>query len=255
MEENKLFYKDGSIYIGDISNNLPNGKGKISKILNYPVYEGDFKDGEFHGLGKFFWEDGAYYKGDFKKGKKDGLGFLKMPNGEYYEGDFKDENITGTGYFQMMDGSRYLGEFSDCRKSGYGKEYYYGNKLKYEGNYANDKFNGIGKLYSEPQNHLEYNGLFHEGQPANQLNQINQNASSGNNYLLENNNSSTNVSSLGNNNNFGIEKNGEKNVGVNNAINPINSSNAVNSGFNNNNEKKDINFISNLEQKKYSKRK
>ena len=49
-----------------------NGKGKI-KYENGDVYEGEFKDGELDGQGKFISANGKLiYEGEFKDGKQNG---------------------------------------------------------------------------------------------------------------------------------------------------------------------------------------
>ena len=50
-------------YEGEFSNDLQNGKGKITYLEDNANYEGEFKDGESHGFGKFIWPDGTIYYG------------------------------------------------------------------------------------------------------------------------------------------------------------------------------------------------
>ena len=50
-------------YEGDFSNDLQNGKGKMTYLEDNATYEGEFKDGESHGFGKFVWPDGTIYQG------------------------------------------------------------------------------------------------------------------------------------------------------------------------------------------------
>ena len=65
----KYIYDDGKYYIGEIKNNLPNGKGiKYYKNGNI-LYNGDFINGKFEGNGKFIYESGNYYIGQFKNGR------------------------------------------------------------------------------------------------------------------------------------------------------------------------------------------
>ena len=37
-------------------------------------YEGEYKDGKFHGQGTETWSDGDKYEGEFKDGKRHGQG-------------------------------------------------------------------------------------------------------------------------------------------------------------------------------------
>lgn len=43
-------------------------------------YEGDYKDGWFHGFGKLKMDDGVVYEGQFVKGHFHGEGSLIYPN-------------------------------------------------------------------------------------------------------------------------------------------------------------------------------
>ena len=44
-------------------------------------YEGETKDGWYHGKGKFYYPNGLIYEGDFFKGEFHGEGILHYPNG------------------------------------------------------------------------------------------------------------------------------------------------------------------------------
>ena len=44
-------------------------------------YEGETKDGWFHGKGKFIYPNKVTYEGDFYKGEFHGKGVLTYPNG------------------------------------------------------------------------------------------------------------------------------------------------------------------------------
>ncbi|NOQ27177.1 MAG: hypothetical protein GQ564_17590 [Bacteroidales bacterium] len=60
-------------YTGECKDGLANGEGIASGI---DVYEGKFKKGLPHGIGKYTWEDNCYYYGNWKGGKKSGIGSL-----------------------------------------------------------------------------------------------------------------------------------------------------------------------------------
>jgi hypothetical protein len=94
---------------------------------NTVEYEGKWKDGQKHGLGKLNYDSGyLWFDGEFDKNE-----FLK---GEMYDVDsFK----------------RYTGGFKDGKRSGLGKEYYVNGKLKYEGIFADDMYEGEGKYYAK----------------------------------------------------------------------------------------------------------
>ena len=86
-EENK----DTSIYVGEIKNGKPNGKGTFT----YPIfmggkYVGEFKDGKMNGKGTFIYGDGTKFSGDYFddemwmgiKYDEDGKIIFRVVNGE-----------------------------------------------------------------------------------------------------------------------------------------------------------------------------
>ena len=91
----KYINEDGTYYIGQFKNYLPNGKG-IEYYKNRSIrYEGDFIDGKYEGNGKFINEDGIYYIGQFKNGLKNGKGKLCLKNGIiFYRGTFINDKVT-----------------------------------------------------------------------------------------------------------------------------------------------------------------
>jgi hypothetical protein len=74
--------KDGSIYQGDIDNNVIQGRGKyVYRNSNiYKIYEGQFRDNMLEGEGKVIFENNDEFIGNFARGLKDGEGAYK--NGE-----------------------------------------------------------------------------------------------------------------------------------------------------------------------------
>ena len=59
-------------------------------------YEGEHKDGKYHGQGTYYYADGDRYEGGFKDGKKNGHGVLYRTDGsKWYEGQWKDGEPEG----------------------------------------------------------------------------------------------------------------------------------------------------------------
>lgn len=58
------------VYIGDNIGGIPNGKGQMywSGTAEL-IYEGEFKDGKFHGTGRKVNDDGTISEGEFRNGK------------------------------------------------------------------------------------------------------------------------------------------------------------------------------------------
>ena len=63
-------------------------------------YEGDMKDGWYHGQGTFTYPSGVKYVGSFYKGQFHGKGTLVYPNKGYYEGEWEHgKKKSGDYYF------------------------------------------------------------------------------------------------------------------------------------------------------------
>lgn len=101
-----LKYRNGDYFNGTISNDqIMDGHGKIT--YDDGTYEGDFKNGYFHGQGTYALEDGTWiYKGSYENGVINGSGTEYWPKakGNYsssLECNYKDgkRNGVGTWYF------------------------------------------------------------------------------------------------------------------------------------------------------------
>ena len=80
-ENKKIVHEDGSYYIGQIKNGLPDGKGKDYYCDGKVKYEGDFIEGKREGNGKIYFSDGNYYIGEWKNNLQHGNGTLYDKNG------------------------------------------------------------------------------------------------------------------------------------------------------------------------------
>lgn len=162
----RLVYKNGSIYEGEIKNgkregygvylgstgykyegyfkdDKQNGKGK-EVSSNGSVYEGDFVDGLKSGKGKLTFASGNIYEGEFKDGLRNGYGKMTYKNGNFYEGDFVDEKFEGQGVFTSASGYEYEGEYKANKENGIGKATY-ANGDRYFGEFVDGKKQGKGK--------------------------------------------------------------------------------------------------------------
>ena len=75
-----------------------NGFGKY-KYIDGEKYEGDWKNGKYHGLGTFTSRDGFVYVGKYKDGERNGHGTFTSFEGDKYVGEFKNEKFwNGTTY-------------------------------------------------------------------------------------------------------------------------------------------------------------
>lgn len=111
-----LFFLMSSI--GHAQSNLPACKG--DDIANWTncfgtevrtdgkkrqTYVGEFKNGEFHGKGKYSYESGDSYEGDYRNGLQHGRGTYKLSNGEKYVGEYKNDKRHGSGEFYSSNGN------------------------------------------------------------------------------------------------------------------------------------------------------
>lgn len=98
-----LKYRNGDYFNGTISNDqIMDGHGKIT--YENGTYEGDFKNGYFHGQGTYTTADGTWiYKGSYENGYMNGSGTEYWPKekrksyGAFLECNYKDGKRDGVG--------------------------------------------------------------------------------------------------------------------------------------------------------------
>ena len=140
-------YQNEGIYIGEMKNNLRNGKGKMSYSnddkYNRYLYEGEWKDDKFDGYGVMYWKNSDFYKGEWKKGLKEGKGIYNFCNGDTYEGDFKNDKKEGKGIYTYNKSNIYEGEMKNDYIEGKGI-FYWENGDKYVGEFKQGRAEGKG---------------------------------------------------------------------------------------------------------------
>lgn len=112
-------YSDGSIYIGQVVDGLPHGRGTMI-WPNGNVYTGDHVNGERTGKGSCSWANGDTYAGSFVNDVRTGKGTYTWADGTVYSGDFVDNQFHGQGTMIWTDGSQYIGGFYDSAFHGPG---------------------------------------------------------------------------------------------------------------------------------------
>lgn len=125
---------DGSLYTGEMQNNLPHGKGHLKYI----------QPNEF-----------LIYEGNFAQGKKNGRGHLIYANRDSYEGQWINDTMTGKGTYQYAQPNEfgfYVGDWINGKMHGFGK-ITYSNKANcptafksYEGWWVSGKMHGSGTM-------------------------------------------------------------------------------------------------------------
>jgi len=131
--------------VGDCTN----GSGKIV-YDNGDVYAGSFLNGKYEGSGKMDYSNGATYSGEWFEGDPSGYGTMIYSNGEKYAGQFKNGRYEGLGIVYNAD--------SSVKKRGIWKN----GKLKFPGDCKGDCLNGYGTITYE--NGEKYEGQFVDGQ-------------------------------------------------------------------------------------------
>ena len=183
VENYEIIYPNGDKYIGEMKDNLRNGKGKMLFNDNDKrhSYEGEWKNDLFDGKGKLTWKSGNYYNGDWKQGikegkgifcikpvetyngdwkndKKEGKGIIYFSNGNIYEGDWKNDEIEGKGIMFFEDGERFEGEIKDNLKTGI---LYKKNGDKCIGKFEDNLLEGKGVIF-HPNDEIEM-AIFSKG--------------------------------------------------------------------------------------------
>ncbi len=75
-------------------------------------YEGEWKDGQYHGQGNIIWSDGAVHVGNFEEGYQHGKGKFTLPDGMVEEGIFRLGKLDGKGKITYPDGRVVQGTFT-----------------------------------------------------------------------------------------------------------------------------------------------
>jgi hypothetical protein len=87
--EGILTFANGTRYIGEFNDGMPNGQGKLL-YSNGAKYEGQVRDGVPNGQGAYLYSNGMHYSGQFLNGLPNGKGTLTLPDGSQFAGEFKD---------------------------------------------------------------------------------------------------------------------------------------------------------------------
>ena len=142
------------------------------------AYEGEgYKQGdEFipHGRGKQYeYSDEAgeqavfVYDGQFKDGLWNGMGTFSRDGRVIYAGEMQDNQFHGRGvfYWETTGEKNYEGDFAHSCAQGQGKAYNEQGGLVYEGGFSDGVYDGLGRLY-DGQGKLLYAGVFRDNQPV-----------------------------------------------------------------------------------------
>lgn len=182
-------YSNGDNYYGTFEKGSQNGTG-LFLFKSGDVYEGNYKNGLRNGFGTYLFSNGNYYFGNWVNGKLEGeVTYFEKKDNKQYQQVFKNGTVSQTlstkntaikeensecivgdckNGFSILFSSQadgdymFVGNFKNEMLYGYAKSYI-NNKLTYEGEYSNNKYNGTGTLYSGDYNEIKYIGSFKDG--------------------------------------------------------------------------------------------
>jgi len=103
--EVQLKLPGGGIYIGTVSNGVPDGKGYFQDA-DGTQYEGEVRLGQRTGAGEALFPSGDRYKGEWKNGKPDGIGTMTYMLGGAYEGRWRGGYPDGRGMMTYAGSGR-----------------------------------------------------------------------------------------------------------------------------------------------------
>lgn len=187
LKPNELYPKQKIEEIEDLIENIEKNKYDITFADGY--YMGETQNGQMHGEGTRYWNNGktasglwqnnlpsgkfiiamnskTIYEGDVSQGKLNGYGVYNFDNGEVYKGYWKDDMREGDGKLYDIEGNlHYDGEWHSDKQHGYGKRYI-AKRLVYEGFLEKGKRHGQGIAYN-PQGAVLYEGDWENDKPLN----------------------------------------------------------------------------------------
>ena len=126
---------DRVVYEGEFVDGQPHGLG-MYYFLTGDYYCGDFREGEMHGRGEYRSNDSSRYEGGWSEGKKQGRGTMYYSNNDVYEGEWLSDLRCGLGALALANGDRFEGYWKDGVKHGPGRFFYFETKRVYEGEWS-----------------------------------------------------------------------------------------------------------------------
>ncbi|XP_019725944.1 radial spoke head 10 homolog B isoform X2 [Hippocampus comes] len=125
-------------------------------VLTFQRYEGETRDGLFHGRGTAKFKGGHSYKGMFSMGVMQGTGVFTWADKVTYEGEFVHNMPMGQGKYIWPDGSSYEGDV--CNGVRHGNGTYKSGNATYKGQWNHSKRHGKGTVYYNQEETSWYKG-------------------------------------------------------------------------------------------------
>lgn len=155
-----ILKKNGDIvYVGHFVDGQRSGKG-VSFIGGKKIYNGSYKNGDFHGYGRLFHylDETLVFEGNFKNGFPF-YGKIYSDHCLLHEGLFK--NYNGNFCFPYEEGI-YIGLIENGRSNNYGCLFNDKAQTIYKGHWKNNLYHGKGSLF-DSYGTLEYSGEWKNG--------------------------------------------------------------------------------------------
>ena len=89
---NKIYYKNGDYYKGEVREETITGKGKMI-YADGKQYNGQWVDGLWDGHGDLIYSNKERYSGNFMNGKRHSYGEYTWVNGNNYSGEWRNDDI------------------------------------------------------------------------------------------------------------------------------------------------------------------
>ena len=133
----KKVWQNGRVYIGEFKNGLRDGIGMHE--INGNKYEGEWKEDNINGQGKYTFADGKSYEGEFKNNKFHGQGKFTLADGTIIEGEYKEGNFIKEKTKEVKE-AQCLNAKTDIQVIAYGELGNITRNIEYrgEGNTANN---------------------------------------------------------------------------------------------------------------------
>ncbi len=115
-------WPDGSSYSGSYIAGKKHGDTCEFVWADRSKYEGQFRDNNIVGFGKYTWPDGRSYEGEWRDNMMHGQGIFKWPmqGGKIYQGEYRFDKKHGYGEISWPDGRKYAGQWADGKQHGHG---------------------------------------------------------------------------------------------------------------------------------------
>jgi hypothetical protein len=156
-------YYDGRTYQGDWKDGRWHGTVKV-QFANGDMYQGDYVKDQRSGVGKYTWKDGRVYEGSFRDDQRNGMGEYKWPDGACYKGFFRAGHRDGEGEYRFADGSVYTGEWKEGKYHGLG-ECRWADGRVYKGEWNMGKAHGYG-IETRANGTLRHDGEWFQDEPV-----------------------------------------------------------------------------------------